>query len=162
MKVITDKIPTTTGVKNALPKIDFTDTFSTTNHIDSLDIIANKIFGSEPVWITFLFKIRNFVMKLFGFKTEIPTNIDTTFNIGSFVGFFEIYSIQQNEIVLGADDKHLKFRVSIYNSEEENYNIKVTTLVEYLNTFGKIYMTVIKPFHLLVVKAMVKNAFVKL
>ena len=61
--------------------------------------------------------------------------------------------------MLGANDKHLNFRVSVYNSNETLFNIKVTTLVEYNNRFGKIYMTIIKPFHHIIVKAMVKQAY---
>lgn len=73
--------------------------------------------------------------------------------------FFQIFSIQENEIILGADDKHLNFRVSIYDSDEKQFNIKVTTLVQYNNRFGKIYMAIIKPLHLPIIKSMIKQAY---
>lgn len=158
MKVKSEKTPITEGIKYALPKIDFTDTISTTNHQDDLYCISNLIFGTMPKWVEILMKIRNTTVKIFGLKTEIPEDFNTTFKIGGYVGFFQIFNIQQNEIILGADDKHLNFRVSIYNSDEKEFNIKVTTLVHYNNRFGKIYLAIVKPFHLPVIKSMIKQA----
>ena len=60
---------------------------------------------------------------------------------------------------MGADDKHLKFRVSIFKASKQQYNINVTTLVEYNNRMGQVYMTLIRPFHHIVVKSMVKQAY---
>jgi len=159
MKVKEEPIPKTEGIKTALPRIDFSDSFSTTNHTDDLGTISNSIFGTVPKWIEFLLKIRNAIVKLFGLKTEKPEDFNTNFRVGGYIGFFKIYSIEDCEIILGADDKHLNFRVSIYNSKEEQFNIKVTTLVEYNNRFGRIYMAVVKPFHHVIVKIMVKQAY---
>lgn len=158
MKVKVESIPESEGIKNALPTIDFTDTFSTTNHEDDLATISNLVFGTVPKWIEFLLKLRNSIVKVFGLKVEKPTDFHTNFKVGGYVGFFKIYSIRENEIILGADDKHLNFRVSIYNSNEREFNIKVTTLVEYNNNFGRWYMAIVKPFHHIVVKVMVKQA----
>ncbi|WP_347925228.1 DUF2867 domain-containing protein [Pontimicrobium sp. SW4] len=152
MKVKVERTPKTEGIKYALPQVNFTDTFSTTNHLDSLSIISKLVFGTMPKWVGFLMKIRNNIVKVFGLKTEKPEDYHPEFKVGGYVGFFQIFSIQHNEIILGADDKHLNFRVSIYNSNENQFNIKVTTLVEYNNRFGKIYMFIVKPFHHFIVK----------
>lgn len=159
MKVKVETAPDTAGVKNALQQIDFTDTFSTTNHIDNLEKVTQLVFGTMPKWVAFLMRLRNTIVKLFGLKTEKPEDFHANFIVGGYIGFFQIFSIQPNEIILGADDKHLNFRVSMYNSKEPQFNIKVTTLVQYNNKFGKYYMAIVKPFHHLVVKIMVKQAF---
>jgi hypothetical protein len=159
MKVKVESTPETEGIKNALPTIDFSDTFSTTNHQDDLATISNLVFGTAPKWIEFLLKLRNSIVKVFGLKTEQPADFHTNFKVGGYIGFFKIYSIEEKEIILGADDKHLNFRVSLYNSHESEFNIKVTTLVEYNNSFGRWYMTIVKPFPHLVVKVMVKQAY---
>lgn len=161
MKVKVEPTPKTEGIKNALPKIDFTDTFSTTNHQDSLGEVSKLVFGTFPKWVAFLMNIRNAIVKLFGLKTTVPEDFNSNFKVGGYIGFFKIYSIEKNEIMLGADDKHLNFRVSVYNSEETNFNIKITTLVQYNNRFGKIYMAIVKPFHHIAVKMMVKQAYKK-
>lgn len=159
MKVKLEATPTTEGIKNALPAIDFLDTFSTTNHQDDIGVIANLVFGTMPKWVVALLKLRNTIVKAFGLQTEKPKDFNSNFKVGGYIGFFKIFSIQQNEIMMGADDKHLNFRVSIYNSHESEFNIKVTTLVQYNNRFGRIYMTLVKPFHHLVLKRIVRQAY---
>jgi hypothetical protein len=159
-KVIEEPTKLTESHKQLLPKVNFDDTFSTTNHINNIQEITNLIFNSTPKWVNSLFVIRNKIVGLFGLKTEIPEGYTEEFKVGGFVKFFEIYSIKENEIVLGANDSHLNFRAIVTNDNSELFNIKVITLVEYNNTMGKIYMGIIKPFHRLVVKKLVGNAFI--
>ncbi|GAB1856487.1 DUF2867 domain-containing protein [Flavobacteriaceae bacterium MHTCC 0001] len=159
MKVIKEASPETDGIKYALKTLDFTDTFSTTNHKDSLKAITHLIFGTAPKWVSALMRFRNVLVKKIGLKTEMAKSFNKNFNPGDTIGFFKIFSIADDEVILGADDKHLDFRVSVYNSKALKNNIKVTTLVAYNNSFGKIYMGIIKPFHVLVVKRMVKQAY---
>lgn len=154
-----DTTPETNGIKYALKTLNFTDTFSTTNHKNSLQTITYLIFGTMPKWVAALMRLRNAFVKIFGLKTELARKISAKYEAGEVIGFFKVFSVNNNEIILGADDKHLDFRVSIYNSKEVKHNIKVTTLVQYNNNFGKIYMAIIKPFHVLIVKQMVKKAY---
>ena len=154
-----EKLYLTEKSKELFKKIDFSDTFSTTNHINNLNEISNIIFNTTPKWITSLFKIRNKMVKLIGLKYTKPTNYNTDYKVGGYVSFFKIFYISDDEIILGANDKHLNFRAVINNTKAEINNIKVTTLVEYNNVKGKIYMSLIKPFHRLVVMKMVSQAF---
>ena len=158
-KVKTENIYLTAKSKKLFDKIDFADTFSTTNHHHNLQEISNLVFNTSPKWLIILFKIRNSIAKLIGLKTDVSLNYKTTFEVGSFVKFFKIYNIAENEVILGANDKHLNFRAIINKTNNKTNNIKVTTLVKYNNTLGEIYMTIIKPFHKLVVKKMVSYAY---
>lgn len=157
-KVIEERIRLTDDQKDLLTKIDFVDTFSTTNHTNNLEEITNLVFNTTPKWVNSLFVLRNRIAGLFGLKTEVPNNYNKKFKVGGYIKFFKIYSISDSEIILGADDLHLNFRALIINNKSVSYNIKVITLVEYNNLKGKIYMGVIKPFHRQIVKRMVKNA----
>jgi hypothetical protein len=158
-KVIEEKIHLSKKAKNLFSKIDFADTFSTTNHYDNINKISHLVFNTSPKWITTLFKIRNKMVSFIGLKTEKPSDYNTKFKVGGYINFFKIYDIADNEIILGADDSHLNFRAIINITKAKTYNIKVTTLVKYNNTKGKIYMSFIKPFHRLVVMKMVKQAY---
>ena len=158
-KVIEETIPTTSLVNNSLSRIDFSDTFSITNHIDNLQVISHKIFNKVPKWVGALMMIRNGIMKLLNMHLKMPSDYNEEWREGGYVGFFKIFNIQPKEVLLGLDDKHLNFRVSILNSEEKTHNIKVTTLVEYNNKFGRFYMGLVKPFHRIVVKSMIRNAY---
>ncbi len=145
--------------RGLLSQIDFSDTFSTTNQEDKLEEITHLIFNNPPKWIKSLFILRNKIVKLLGLKAEKPADYNERFAVGGYIGFFKIFSITQHEIVLGANDSHLNFRAIVAKKNEDLHNIKLITLVQYNNSTGKIYMSVIKPFHRLVVKRMVKNAY---
>ncbi|MGH1385670.1 DUF2867 domain-containing protein [Kordia sp.] len=141
------------------PKVDFADTFSTTNHKHSIQEVTNLVFNTTPKWVRFLFKVRNSIVQFFGLKTGVPPDYNEDFKVGGYIKFFKIYDIAPNEIILGANDSHLNFRAIVSDTKVASHNIKVTTLVEYNNKKGKIYMNLIKPFHRMVVKRMVSQAF---
>ncbi len=158
-KVIEESLFVSEHAKESLSKIDFSDTFSTTNHKDSIEEIANQIFNTPPKWVVALLKFRNFLVKFIGLKTTKPEDYNTEYRIGGYVGFFKIYIIEKLEVILGANDSHLNFRVLIANTKEPTYNIKVTTLVEYNNKMGKVYMAIVKPFHRVVIKSMIRKSY---
>jgi hypothetical protein len=99
--------------------------------------------------------VRNKIVGIFGLKVEslMPKKM-TTLKVGEKIGMFTIYFISENEVIAGEDDKHLNFRVSILRIDEE---VMVSTFVKYNNSFGKIYMFLIMPFHQMIVIAMMKN-----
>lgn len=144
-----------------LDQINFSDTFATTNHQSNLKEITHLVFNNPPKWIQWLFHLRNKLVNLLGLKTEIPADYNERFSIGGYIGFFKIFFISDTKIVLGANDTHLNFRAIVLNNNEASYNIKVITLVQYNNAFGKVYMRAIAPFHRVVVKRMVKSAYKK-
>ncbi|MFT7331626.1 MAG: hypothetical protein ACI848_001708 [Roseivirga sp.] len=158
-KVKEEKIKLRHDLIELLTTIDFIDTFSTTNHRDDIKDITNLIFNTSPKWLELLFKLRNNLVKIIGLKTDIPEDYNETFKVGGYVKFFKIYSISNNQVILGANDSHLNFRAIVENDTSKDYNIKVITLVQFNNKKGEFYMNIIKPFHRLVVKKMVKNAF---
>lgn len=160
-KVKEEQIKLTSDLHELLPAIHFTDTFSTTNHRDDIKEITNLIFNTSPKWIDALFMLRNNLVKMIGLNTGIPEDYNETFKVGGYVKYFKIFSITNNEVVLGANDSHLNFRAIVKKDASLSYNIKVITLVEFNNKTGKYYMNIIKPFHRLVVKQMVKKAFKK-
>jgi hypothetical protein len=145
--------------KKLLSRIDFGDTFSTTNHSNNLEDISNLIFNTSPKWIESLFKIRNKIASYIGLNINMPEDYNEDFKVGGYIKFFKIYDIEDHQIILGANDSHLNFRAIINKNNLPQYNVRVTTLVEYNNLKGKIYMIAIKPFHKLVVMRMVKNAY---
>ena len=82
------------------------------------------------------------------------------FEQGERVGLFKVFNRTTNEIILGEDDNHLNFRVSLLLEESENdkstKTITVTTLVIYNNWFGRLYFFPVKPFHKLIVQSGLK------
>ncbi|MFK7750188.1 MAG: DUF2867 domain-containing protein [Kordia sp.] len=67
------------------PKVDFADTFSTTNHVHSIQEVTHQIFNTAPKWVVFLFKVRNGIVQFFGLKTGIPPDYNEDFKVGGYV-----------------------------------------------------------------------------
>ncbi len=69
------------------------------------------------------------------------------------VDFFPILEEEENEIILGENDRHLDFRMSLMRiPTDSNTKIVATTVVHVHNRPGQAYIDVIPPFHYLVVR----------
>jgi hypothetical protein len=94
-----------------------------------------------------------------GGKTGFEVTPDASFEVGQRVGRFLIRSIERNELIVGENDKHLDFRISIYRSSlNGEETVTVSTAVEIHNTIGRIYMLVIEPFHRCIARAVMQRA----
>lgn len=153
------KIYLSENASRLFDNIDYGDTFTTTNHINSIEEICYLIFGKSPKWLISLMELRNTIAKRFNLKTEVPEDAKQEFKVGGYIKFFKIYGIYENEIILGADDSHLNFRVVLSKTPDEIDNVKCTTLVKYNNKLGKYYMNIIKIGHKLIVNHLVKQAY---
>ena len=78
------------------------------------------------------------------------------------IGIFKVYGKSETEIVLGEDDKHLDFRLSVLRTPDLSPTLggqlTVSTVVHCHNLLGRAYISVIAPFHRLVVKASLRRA----
>jgi hypothetical protein len=80
---------------------------------------------------------------------------------GEQIGLFKVFEKTEDEIILGEDDKHLNFRVSLFiDSQNENKtdkNLIISTTVKFNNWFGRLYFIPVRPFHKLIVPTMLKG-----
>ncbi len=159
-KVYKTDIPKNSSYLSYISDVDYSDAYKVRlKKLDlSIEEIYINVFLNVPNWIMQLMKIRNIIVSLFGLKTDTTLNKKKVLKVGEKFGIFKIYSIQKDEIIVGEDDRHLNFRVSILKQDEE---LIISTFVHYNNLFGKVYMTLITPFHKLIVKAMMKSAIKK-
>ena len=77
------------------------------------------------------------------------------------LGLFKVFDKTDDEIVLGEDDKHLNFRVSLFiDKQSENKtdkNLIISTTVKFNNWFGRLYFLPVRLFHKLIVPTMLKG-----
>lgn len=141
-------------VFNFIENIDYMDTFSVelTRDSDIKDLYL-RLVNTKSRTIEFFMSLRNKIMVILGAKSIIKETNDD-FAIGNTIGLFKIYFIDEKEIVSGLKDNHLDFCISFYKIDNK---VLLSTLVKYNNTFGKVYMNIIKPFHKLLVKSILKN-----
>lgn len=97
-------------------------------------------------------RLRDGVMRRFGVKTS-----DDMRGSGSLqmrVDFFPVLCLRENEIVLGDDDRHLDFRLSLKRQRDEDGEFVVaTTVVRTHNWLGRAYLLAVFPVHGIVARA---------
>lgn len=140
-------------------KYDYVDSFSIKldrNDVQSWEPIA-AFFHSSPKWFDYLFRLRNAIVKIFGFKVGMVNldEINVPFQVGDRFGVFELFEINETEVILGENDYHLNFRLSFLI--DENNVLHTTTTIVFNNVFGKIYLAIVKPFHKFIAKYMIKK-----
>ncbi|WP_409293892.1 DUF2867 domain-containing protein [Peribacillus sp. SCS-26] len=120
--------------------------------------IAIEFLSAAPSWVDTLMNVRNQIVSLIGLKTSSRNKENLIIEEGGKIGIFRVLQCSPNEIVLGEDDRHLDFRVSIFVEKVNDSNyLTVSTLVYYNNWVGKSYFFIVKRFHKLIVPAMLKN-----
>jgi hypothetical protein len=120
-----------------------------------------------PVWVRLLFWLRDILVKPLGLKGSDRTD-HSTFkkNFTRMVktsGSYKMINIlakSDNETVIQLTDKHLTAELSCCaeNITDEYMKIKIITLVHYHNVSGKIYFNIIKPFHIIILKTVLKRS----
>lgn len=118
----------------------------------SMRDLATRTLVNPPVWQKALIALRDAIVTPFGIKTSnaVKTTAD---NLGR-VDFFPVHWEGKDEIVLGTDDRHLNFRLSLLRRRSPaGAELIATTVVKTHNALGFTYLNVIRPFHHLVVRA---------
>ena len=119
------------------------------------DTLARFIFAHQPTWIRVLTRLRDLIVAGFGLKTTRELATLGASAQAQRVGIFKVYSTTEREIVVGEDDKHLDFRVSVLCAGDR---LTLSTVVHCHNLLGRSYLFVIAPFHRMVVKASLRRA----
>jgi hypothetical protein len=158
-KITNVKLPKESISMQFIGEIDYVDAFKVklSDNTQKVDSLYMAIFNHVPKWVNVLMGLRNKIVGVFGLDTGDGSKQKEikSLTVGDKHGVFKIFDIQPNEIIAGEDDKHLDFRVSVLKNDD--YLI-LSTLVHYNSGFGKVYFFIIKPFHKVVVKVMMRNA----
>jgi hypothetical protein len=99
------------------------------------------MLARAPRWIEMLLALRNFLVAPLGLKTSAPDEPGAR----DIIGIFPVVRQTPDRLVAGLNDKHLDFRLVVDVA---------TTLVLTHNLLGRTYLAIIRPFHRLVVPAM--------
>ena len=150
---------------------EYTDSFqgSFVDHENKITVtdIGKYFFTSAPKWSEHLIELRNRLVSIFGLKTSRkPKNREAmlknfTCEPNDKIGLFTVFHKDENEVVLGEDDKHLNFRISLYKAEslrgKDTKSLTISTTVKFHNWLGRLYFMPVKPFHRLIVPRMLKG-----
>ncbi|GLR84147.1 DUF2867 domain-containing protein [Bradyrhizobium iriomotense] len=151
-----------TPVREVTPEVDADALLAGAQFIDAYRVaIGRKALTAReacvrmvlhgPRWIDALIRLRNILVTPFGLKTSgegAPAP-------GGLIGLFPVVSETPERLVAGFDDYHLDFRLVVdVAGDPAQKQVTSTTLVRTHNLLGRIYLTLIMPFHKLVVRGM--------
>jgi hypothetical protein len=140
-----------------LPGADWVDrqTISVTRHdVKAADAARLALGGEMPGWVAGLMRLRNAIVGLIGLKGAGPGSGDDG---GRSIGGFPIVSETPEKLVLGFNDWHLDFRIVVGAvPQATGTGLSLTTLVRRKHWFGRLYIFLITPFHVLIVRQSLK------
>ena len=151
-------VPAPSLVSRAFERTEYADAFRARVPTDGpcdVDAFARAMLTSMPAWIDRLMRARDAAVGLFGLKTDSARAVPDRFEPGASVGLFQVFARTDDEILFGADDSHLDFRLSCLTRDGA---VTMTTIVRFHGIRGRAYFTVVRPFHERIVPAMLRSA----
>jgi Protein of unknown function (DUF2867) len=144
-----------------LPGYDFVDAYQVRADMPGLDArqAADAIIKNPPGWIRQLMTTRNRIVRLFRLRT-VEMGLDDPRASQHTVGGFPLVAQSAQEVVLGFDDKHLDFRIRVSVAPDGPIAtlVTVSTIVKTNNLLGRTYLTMVMPFHRVIVRHLLERA----
>ncbi|WP_282342881.1 DUF2867 domain-containing protein [Pseudomonas sp. PS02288] len=165
LRVTLVSIPSDSRIAKAYSSPNLADAYSIelpSGASSNPELLARFIPSRRAPWISGLIAIRDATVGRFGLKTAKQLSSLAAESKRGHIGIFKIYGASPTEIVLGGEDKHLDFRLSVFCSNQLSPSGKrqltFSTAVNCHNRFGRLYIFVIAPFHRLVVRSSLRSA----
>ena len=133
-------LPPEAAVHTKFTPGDFLDCYSCPSSL-TVEEAAAKAF-QMPGWASALMSLRNKLVAPLGLKTGTKEKELTP-------SAFPITFQRENEVQYGLDDSHLNFRITLLKKDGRLY---MSTWVHVNNFVGRAYLTLIMPFHVLIVR----------
>lgn len=156
--------PPETAIVHLYPRTHLADAYAVElppEATDDPESLARFIFAQRSVWGDALLKLRDALVARLGLKTARRLESLSAEERATRVAIFRIYSSTPTEIVLGEDDSHLDFRLSVLCSTASPNGarrVTVSTVVHCHNLLGRIYIRIIAPFHRRLVQHSLRSA----
>ncbi|MFM0226775.1 DUF2867 domain-containing protein [Paraburkholderia dipogonis] len=160
-------LPAESGVARLYDAPDLADAYAVRlpeNAIDDPELLARFVFAHQAGWVATLMSLRDAIVARFGLKTA--TQLRSTRDPAAArerIDIFRIYTRSAHEIILGENDRHLDFRVSVLQQthgtrESRSRYLILSTVVHCHNRLGRFYILAIAPFHRMVVRSSLRRA----
>jgi hypothetical protein len=129
------------------------------------DVMVGFWRDSQSAWVGALFRLRNFAVRFVGLKGSKgfdPNAFERAIREGGTHGFVSIPAKDANETVMLMDDRHLDAYLSVRVENRERHRaVSVITLVRFKIGLGRLYFFVIRPFHGIIAKHLLRRAVEK-
>lgn len=126
----------------------------------SLAQVAKRALGEPAPWLRALLALRDTVVRPFGIGTTDMVRDRLVRDGRDRIDFFPVLSRSDREILLGEDDRHLDFRLSLLLTRRADGRdeLTATTVVRCHNRLGRAYLAAIGPGHVLTVRSALRRA----
>jgi Protein of unknown function (DUF2867) len=143
--------------------VDYADAFASTLPADtSARVLTEAMFASSPRWVAGLMALRNALVRPIGLVASSAALMRAAARAngtGERIGIFPVLSTAPDEVLLGLDDRHLDFRMSVRTFHHENQLLGVvSTFVRFHGALGRAYFAPVRYVHRLIVPAMLRRA----
>jgi hypothetical protein len=158
------QLPLESRLRDSLPRIDYLDSFEVASRIREQDLVEiyAAVLGHLPKVFKRLLVVRSRLVKPLGIAgvsygdLARPIDIGQSYAVGDKIGRWTLFARYPDELITGANDRHLDFRVSVFRDAWPR--IVLSTAVMTHNTFGRVYLATILPFHRFGVARLLDNA----
>ena len=157
--------PAESSVGGWLKDADLADAFAipldAADAAKGVDSLARAAFGNPAPWIRRLICLRDALVAGFGVKTSQEVRRAAIADKADRIDFFRILARSDRELILGEDDRHLDFRLSLLlraRPDAAGDELVATTVVRCHNALGRVYLALISQFHRLVVVGILSRA----
>lgn len=166
MKPVTAAVPAGSEILRHLPGAHFHDCHAVAIAAPAPCALALHLaaMSATPSWVQGLMAARNGLVARLGLKDLGPLEaVDPAkpldaYRVGDRVGIFLLQHLTDGEIILGQTDKHLDVKVSVHQrAVGPGAVVAVTTVVHIHNGLGRLYMTLVTPFHRRIVPALLQR-----
>ena len=138
-------VPDTPLLQGALPRVDFADAYALPcgpSAPRDPETWADALRHSPPAWVAVLLAARERLVGLVGIERAGPSA-------------FALQARRDDELLVGADQRHLSFRASLLREPER---VVVSTVVQVHNRRGRLYWALVRHLHPAVVRASLSRA----
>jgi hypothetical protein len=164
--VLSVALPAESGVARLYNAPDLADAYAVRlpdNAIDDPELLARFLFAHQAGWVAKLMGLRDAIVARFGLKTSKQLRTQDAPGSKERVDIFRIYTRSAHEIILGENDSHLDFRLSVLQQTRDTRDgraryLVLSTVVHCHNELGRFYILAIAPFHRLVVRSALGRA----
>ena len=150
--------PAESGVASWFAAADLADAFAVpidaADAAKGMDSLARSTLADPAPWIRLLLGLRDRIIAGFNVKTTQEVRRAAIADNAERIDFFRILARSDRELILGEDDRHLDFRLSLLlraRPDGPGDELVATTVVRCHNALGRVYLALIARFHRLVV-----------
>ena len=122
------------------------------------------IFAHQPLWMKLLLIVRNRIASFVGLDAPtaseiLHVEIKDRYAVGEKIGVWPIFSLSEDEIVAGRNNRHMDFRLSVLKMPDgDRTSVVVSTICTVHKLSGKLYLFFIVPLHRYGVRKLIANA----